>query len=586
MISSIQEKLSTKWYFTTAILVLVGALRFADLGFGEIQEWDEALYAVRAKSIVQFGDWMDQSSHSVGGLYSAAHPPVFIWLTAVGYKAFGVSNFTTRLWSAIFGCGLILVVYLLGKRLYSERTGFTAAVLLGTIPLFTFYTRQGQLDIAYLFFLTTSLYFFVAYMQVGRSTLLILSGVALGLSLATKSLAGILALPIVLSVFLLRPESANVDMRKSWAIPTIYTFIGIGIALPWYLFMEMRHLSDLGNGFFFTHVVSSVQSVAAGLGTNIKELGYFYFLNQLIVRFPLSILAFGYILVSILRFLRRTDRLPSNGFYWIGPLWFLITFLAFSTLRTKVVSYTLPMLVPLSLLSAHSLERLQSDKFDRKTSLFLLIATGMSYLWSFSDDVRVGIKDFIKSVAISNYASPTSFPLVGFLIVVAIVLLVFIILWRKETVRIFLLNYFIIAVVAISSVMLIYQVTFVREEEFVDGARELAEHVNQTDFEAILYLYTPHYTYGMNPQLAYYLNGVNCGWRKDKTFIELSRGNVDSLRILITSRLDTNQLLIIIEKNQTDRPEKSDELKIVEVTISEHYRKLLETKRYILYGQA
>src|SRR3990170_4016742 len=117
MTSSILDGLLNKRSFVVASLLLVGLLRFVNLGFGEIQEWDEALYAVRAKSVANFGDWLDQSNHSVGGLYSASHPPLFVWLTALGYEVLGISNFSTRLWSAIFGCGLIFVAYLLGKHL-------------------------------------------------------------------------------------------------------------------------------------------------------------------------------------------------------------------------------------------------------------------------------------------------------------------------------------------------------------------------------------------------------------------------------------------------------------------------------------
>src|SRR3972149_5023847 len=121
MIPESLQNLLSKGSVISGILLFVCGLRFVNLGFGEIQEWDEALYAVRAKAIVQLGDWptkdltgwLDQTAYSVGGLYSAAHPPLYIWLTAITYRLFGITEFTTRLWAAVFGSGIVVIMYLL-----------------------------------------------------------------------------------------------------------------------------------------------------------------------------------------------------------------------------------------------------------------------------------------------------------------------------------------------------------------------------------------------------------------------------------------------------------------------------------------
>jgi len=585
-LESLQDSIS-KRSVVGGFLILLCLMRFVNLGFGEIQEWDEALYAVRAKSIVQFGDWLDQTNHAVGGLYSASHPPLFIWLTAVTYKLFGITNFTTRLWSAIFGCGIILLVYFIGKHLLNRIAGLLAAVLLGTIPIFNFYSRQGQLDVPFLFFFTASVYFYIVFLDRNQVKWLVFSGLTFGLSLASKSISGILAVPIVLATSLLYQHTPVRDRKRLWLALLAYVIMGVVIVLPWYNYMEWQPHPGLTNGFFVSHVLGSVQEVAAGLGTNVKQLGYFYFLNQLLVRFPLSGLAFACMILMPVRLMNKKKYSHNlNRIDLLASIWFLIVFVVYSLLRTKVISYVLPMLIPLSLLSASLLERLQRGEFGRRASIVLLEVVGVALVWSLSDEARNSLKNFFNLAASLGSNSATLFSVVGSVLLSIIVVVVLIAVWRSESLRARITGYLILMVLTVSVLFLIHQVTFVNEADFIDGGEALAKKVSALPYGEIIYLYTPHYTGGMNPQLAYYLDGTNCGWKPDKQFVDISRAKTDSLTLFIETKADKGKSLIIIEKNHADRPEKSDELLKVERIASSQYGRILETKRYILYGKS
>jgi len=579
------QNLLSKRSVVGGTLLLVCGLRFVNLGFGEIQEWDEALYAVRAKSIVYFGDWLDQTNHAVGGLYSASHPPLFIWLTAITYKVFGINNCTTRLWSAIFGSGLILLVYLIARLSMNRRGALLAAVLLGTIPIFTFYSRQGQLDVAFLFFLTASVYFWILFLERSTPIWLILSGTTFGLSLATKSASGILAIPVIISASLLYRQTDSSRRTKLWLAHFIYAVIGVLIVLPWYIHMEWQPHPGLRNGFFVSHVLSSVQDVAAGLGTNVKELGLLYFPNQLIVRFPLSGLAFAYMILTLGRLAQRRglgDDLNRADLF--ACAWFLIVFIIYSLLRTKVISYLLPMLIPASLLTASVIERMRQDEFGRKLSIFLIGVAAVSLVWWISDEARNSLKSLfdLSPSIVSNSAA--QFSVVGSLVLSLIVVVVLVTIWRNERARARILANLTSLVLAISILFLIHQVTFVDESNYVDGAEDLSKKVSTTPYDEIVYLHTPHYTGGMNPQLAYYLDGTNCGWNPAKRFVEISRSRIDSLTMVLETKPDQGKSLILIEKNYADRPRKRDELLKVEGLLSRRFDRTLETKRYILYS--
>jgi uncharacterized protein (TIGR03663 family) len=582
--NSLQSILS-KRPVVCSILLLACGLRFVSLGFGEIQEWDEALYAVRAKSVVQFGDWADQTDHAVGGLYSASHPPLFVWLTAVTYEIFGISSLTTRLWSAIFSCGIILLVYLIGKRVVDQATGLLAAVLIGTIPIFTFYSRQGQLDITFLFFLTASVYLWLLFLEADKTKWLILSAISFGLSLASKTASGILTVPVIMAVSIFYRRSQRQLRMKVWLAHLIHAIIGVLIVLPWYIYMERQPHPELSNGFFVSHVLGSIQGVATGLGTNVKELGYLYFPNQLLVRFALSGLAFAYILFTLMKWMQK--KKSSEASYrpdLIASIWFLIVFLVYSILRTKVISYVLPMLIPLSLLSASALERLRRGEFSRKASLTLLGIAGVSLIWSLSDETRTSLKGLFNLAASVGPNFALHLSLLGSLVLSVVTVALLIVISESESIRVKVLQYLPSVVIVSSVVLLFWQVLFVNKSDFTDGAEAIAQKVNGARYDQIIYLYTSHYTGGMNPQLAYYLDGINCGWQPSKRFIEFSRARSDSLTTFVNSQSDKENSYIIIEKNYTDRPEKSDELLKVERIASLHFEKVLETKRYILYS--
>ncbi|MGA9364266.1 MAG: hypothetical protein WBW16_07850, partial [Bacteroidota bacterium] len=389
---------------------------------------------------------------------------------------------------------------------------------------------------------------------------------------------------IIAASLLYKPMKSN-ERTKIWIAHFLYAIIGVLIVLPWYLYMESQPHPGLRNGFFVSHVLGSVQEVAAGLGTNVKELGYLYFPNQLLVRFPLCGLAFAYIILMVVRLIReRSSRENVNRSDRLASIWFLIVFLVYSLLRTKVISYVLPMLIPISLLTASVVERLRRGEFRRKLSILLIGAIGASLLWSLSDQARNSLKNLF-SLSASIASNPaTQLSVVGSLLFSLIVVVVLIAIWRNERMLARILAYLIPAVLIISILFLIHQVTFLNESDYVDGAEALSKKVNAMPCNEIIYLHTPHYTGGMNPQLAYYLDGINCGWKPDKRFLDISRARTDSLGMFIDTRADQVMSLIIIEKTYADRPEKSDELLKVERLVATRYERVLETKRYILYS--
>jgi len=121
--------------FHVAILLGAALLRFVNLGFLDLQAWDEALYSMRAQAALYPGLWIDQTPLAIDGLYSSLHPPFYVWGTALVYQLLGVSEFSSRFVSALSAGVTIFVIYLIGKELRSKQTGIIAALLYSFTPL-------------------------------------------------------------------------------------------------------------------------------------------------------------------------------------------------------------------------------------------------------------------------------------------------------------------------------------------------------------------------------------------------------------------------------------------------------------------
>lgn len=118
------------------ILLLAGALRFFMLGSVPISlNWDEVSQGYTAYSIMKTGadEWgtkLPLFFRSYGEWKSA----VYIYLLVPFIKILGLNAWSVRLPAALASIACVYGIYLLGKKLYSERVGLWAAFLMAVTP--------------------------------------------------------------------------------------------------------------------------------------------------------------------------------------------------------------------------------------------------------------------------------------------------------------------------------------------------------------------------------------------------------------------------------------------------------------------
>jgi dolichyl-phosphate-mannose--protein O-mannosyl transferase len=193
---------------------VAGFLRFWRLSTPHsIIPLDETYYAPNSFGYLCHGTDMSfaaNAPHTCAGLEPvfAVHPPVGKLLTAIGIKIFGYRPFGWRFMPAVVGTLIVLIVYLIARRLWTEKRwpAIAAAILTTCDGLLFVQSRMAMLDIFLAFFILLGIWLLLedrarAPDWTGPRWWRIGAGVAFGLAVGSKW-AAIPMLPVIAAVAL------------------------------------------------------------------------------------------------------------------------------------------------------------------------------------------------------------------------------------------------------------------------------------------------------------------------------------------------------------------------------------------------
>lgn len=186
-----------------AILSLAVILRIANLSSGDIVGNDEVFYAFRSIGLLDFNnsqqqptplEWQDPNMEWWTKFSFHDHPPLVFLIQHLFIKIFGENTFAFRLPSAIFGVLSVYILYLIGRRLFSENVGLLAAASLAVTVNHVYISRIGLQESYAIFFMLLATHFFLKSLtnaggmraNTENSSAFIWTGVALGLGFLTK----------------------------------------------------------------------------------------------------------------------------------------------------------------------------------------------------------------------------------------------------------------------------------------------------------------------------------------------------------------------------------------------------------------
>jgi 4-amino-4-deoxy-L-arabinose transferase-like glycosyltransferase len=223
------------------LLALCGILFFWNLGALGLTDRDEGRNAEAGREMLETGDWMSPTFNYEPRY---AKPVLVYWLMSASYKTFGVSEFAARFPSALFGLGLVLMLYLFLARLRDANTALLAALMLALNLQMIGLNRMALTDSVLIFFTTLSLVAFWLGFQTTRERRpwMWVCYAAMGVATLAKGPVGFLVPLIVVALYL----SLTKQWRPFWqdGRPLAGTALTIFIALPWYAGMWWLHGSE------------------------------------------------------------------------------------------------------------------------------------------------------------------------------------------------------------------------------------------------------------------------------------------------------------------------------------------------------
>ena len=151
--------------------------------------------------------------------------------------------------NALFGVGICLVVYKVGKKLFDKITGLIASLLVCSSFLMVRDSHYAVNDIPGTFFLILSFSYIVNIYTRGRLKDYILSGLFAGMAVATKYNMGIIIFPLVLSHFL---ANRRIVLNRNFIWAMLSCLVGFFLFCPWILLDYREFWEQFAEQFMFS----------------------------------------------------------------------------------------------------------------------------------------------------------------------------------------------------------------------------------------------------------------------------------------------------------------------------------------------
>jgi 4-amino-4-deoxy-L-arabinose transferase-like glycosyltransferase len=335
-------------------LMLGGLLFFYQLGAVPLFDLDEAIYAETAREMVETGNWLTPQFN-----YSPDFdkPILLYWFMATVFKTFGLSEFSARLTSAVFGLALLMVTYGLTRRIAGPRAGLLAMLILASSLEMVVISHAALTDMLLVFFITAALASFYMLYKTDRAIWVLGIYLATALAVLTKGPVG-LVLPgsaIFLFIVTIGPRKKLFrEIRLGWGILIFCT-----VAVPWYAAMFRLHGADFWKSFFLHHNIERFTSAIGG-----HAGAPFYYLGILAIGFFPWVAFLPASVISILPGINLSERWKNVGrfpgnypFEWFLLLWVAVVFIFFTFAGTKLPSYIAPAFPALAIWVACYLDR-------------------------------------------------------------------------------------------------------------------------------------------------------------------------------------------------------------------------------------
>jgi 4-amino-4-deoxy-L-arabinose transferase-like glycosyltransferase len=344
--------------FQLPLITLTAAVLYlSKLGTGALLDWDEATYAQISREMAASGNWLSPTwAHQP----FFKKPPLLFWLQAGLFHWFGASEFWARFPSALAAIGVVLLTYLIARRIASRATGFYAAFVLMTMNQFDRAAREGMTDALLCFCIFLGVYAWLRLRREEPAWFYLLCA-AIGVGVLIKGPA-VLVAPLAMAADGL--ITRNSQKLIAWRHYLPGALLVLAIVAPWHIWMMVRFGSAFTHQYIGIELGRRVTTVFEGSGG-----GPAYYLRVILLgALPWSLVA----LIALGKWIWR--KRWGNSLMWILAG---IVLIGYSLLPTGHQWYILPIYPALAI----EVSRLLAETGERRRGVHYasvaVLAAGM-----------------------------------------------------------------------------------------------------------------------------------------------------------------------------------------------------------------
>ena len=248
---------------TTAVLILLGLSLLIYVGNASqpaLLDDADGGHAVASQEMVRTGDWVVLH---INGVRWMEKPPLHYWAVALSYMLLGESAFSTRLPLALAVAGLVVMIYIFGRRFFGDRAGFYAGLVMCTSIGTYMFTRIMIPEAIYSLEFTAAFYLFLLAWTGAIPLRNGIWGVAAlcGLAVLTRAMIGIVFPVGIITIFVM-----ITGRRHQWREIPVFSslLIFLAIAAPWHIIAGIRAWRPDHPGFFWYYFIN--EQVLRALG--------------------------------------------------------------------------------------------------------------------------------------------------------------------------------------------------------------------------------------------------------------------------------------------------------------------------------
>ncbi|EAR57659.1 hypothetical protein SKA34_08733 [Photobacterium sp. SKA34] len=211
-------------------------IRLLSLGAYPLMDTTEARYGEMARIMVQTHNWLTPMFDYNVPFWGK--PPLFAWLSALGIKVFGVSEFAVRFPHWLVGVAVLGLV-----ACFARRVGVNAlmsATILATTGIFAVSAGVVETDMSLTFAMTLSMVGFYLCWQDKSKLWGYLGFVGLAIGLLAKGPLIIVLVGLAVMPWLIIQYGFKASFKQLWGrFPIVGgTILMLVIAVPWYVMAE------------------------------------------------------------------------------------------------------------------------------------------------------------------------------------------------------------------------------------------------------------------------------------------------------------------------------------------------------------